>query len=194
MVAGSGSVVRRVGAREWAMPMAGFWQAHTAGAEAYAGLVGEMVRDAAPEASGAWDLYGGAGVFAGVLADVLPALDHVTIVESDPDAIAAARLTFADDARVAAYRGPVGPALGSLPRPDVVVADPPRSGLGADVVAGIAAARPRVVVHVGCDPAAAARDLGLFTGHGYTVERLVAIDAFGLTHHVEVVAALVSVD
>ncbi|MEH3156339.1 MAG: TRAM domain-containing protein [Gordonia paraffinivorans] len=193
-VAGDAHVVRRVRGRRWSVPVSGFWQAHVHGAEAYSALVAQMAEDAAPDATSAWDLYGGAGVFAGSLVDALPSLDHVTVVESDAEAVAAARETFADDGRIACYRGPVGPALGSLPGPDIVVTDPPRSGLGADVVSGIAAARPRVVVHVGCDPAAAARDLGLLTQRGYEVTRVVAVDAFGLTHHVEVVAALVSVD
>lgn len=193
-VAGGAHVRRRVGDRAWSVPVAGFWQAHVHGADAYSALVARTAHDHAPDATSAWDLYGGVGVFAGALVDALPSLDHVTVVESDADAVAAARETFADDDRIACYRGPVGPALGSLPGPDVVVADPPRSGLGAEVVTGIVAARPRVVVHVGCDPAAAARDLGLFAQHGYEVERVVAVDAFGLTHHVEVVAALVSVD
>lgn len=193
-VAGGDHVTRRVGGREWAVPVAGFWQAHVRGADAYSALVAQMARDAAPDSRSAWDLYGGVGVFAGSLVDALPSLEHVTVVESDADAVAAARETFAGDDRIACYRGPVGPALGSLPGPDVVVTDPPRSGLGADVVAGIVSARPRAVVHVGCDPAAAARDLGLLVRQGYEVERVVAVDAFGLTHHVEVVAALVSVD
>lgn len=193
-VAGDAHVVRRVGDRAWSVPVTGFWQAHVYGANAYSALVARMAHDHAPDATSAWDLYGGVGVFAGALVDALPSLDHVTVVESDAEAVAAARETFADDDRIACYRGPAGPAVGSLPGPDVVVTDPPRSGLGADVVAGIVAARPRVVVHVGCDPAAAARDLGLFAQQGYEVRRVVAVDAFGLTHHVEVVAALVSVD
>jgi tRNA/tmRNA/rRNA uracil-C5-methylase (TrmA/RlmC/RlmD family) len=193
-VAGGDRVVRRVADREWSVPVAGFWQAHVRGADAYSALVAEMARDAVPDARSAWDLYGGVGVFAGSLVDALPSLEHVTVVESDADAVAAARDTFAADDRIACYRGPVGPAIGSLPDPDVVVTDPPRSGLGADVVAGIVATRPRAVVHVGCDPAAAARDLGLLVQQGYEVRRVVAVDAFGLTHHVEVVAALVSVD
>jgi tRNA/tmRNA/rRNA uracil-C5-methylase (TrmA/RlmC/RlmD family) len=193
-VAGDPHVLRRVGDREWSVPVAGFWQAHVRGADAYSALVAEMALAAAPDATTAWDLYGGVGVFAGALVDAVPSLDHVTVVESDADAVAAARETFAEDHRIAVYKGPAGPALRSLPAADIVVADPPRSGLGADVVADIVAARPRVVVHVGCDAAAAARDLGLLTQQGYEVNRVVAVDAFGLTHHVEVVAALVSVD
>jgi tRNA/tmRNA/rRNA uracil-C5-methylase (TrmA/RlmC/RlmD family) len=46
-------------------------------------------------------------------------------------------------------------------------------------------------VHVACDPAALARDLASAAEAGYVVERIVALDLFPHTHHLEVVAALV---
>ena len=74
------------------------------------------------------------------------------------------------------------------PTVDVVVLDPPRSGAGADVVAAIAAAAPRVVVYVACDPAALARDVATFATAGYRLDALRAFDLFPMTHHVECVA------
>ena len=46
------------------------------------------------------------------------------------------------------------------------------------------------VIHIGCEAAAFARDIGLYRGHGYTLERLRLFDAFPLTHHIECVAVL----
>ena len=46
------------------------------------------------------------------------------------------------------------------------------------------------VVYVACDPAALARDVATFAGHGYALTRLRAFDAFPMTHHVECVALL----
>jgi tRNA/tmRNA/rRNA uracil-C5-methylase (TrmA/RlmC/RlmD family) len=43
---------------------------------------------------------------------------------------------------------------------------------------------------VACDPAALARDVATFAGHGYRLERLRALDLFPMTHHVECVALL----
>jgi tRNA/tmRNA/rRNA uracil-C5-methylase (TrmA/RlmC/RlmD family) len=81
--------------------------------------------------------------------------------------------------------------LPSLPRrPDVVVADPPRSGLGRALVEAICARGPRRVVHVACDPAALGRDVGLFAAQGYRLSALRAFDAFPMTHHMECVALL----
>lgn len=72
-----------------------------------------------------------------------------------------------------------------------MVLDPPRAGAGAAVIKDVAAAQPEHVVHIGCDPAAAARDLGYWTQQGFTIDDLTIVDAFGLTHHVELLAHLV---
>src|SRR5690606_15850119 len=76
------------------------------------------------------------------------------------------------------------------PRADVVVLDPPRKGAGAAVVGAIAAAGPERVVYVACDPAALARDVATFDGHGYRLRALRAFDAFPMTQHVECIALL----
>jgi tRNA/tmRNA/rRNA uracil-C5-methylase (TrmA/RlmC/RlmD family) len=85
--------------------------------------------------------------------------------------------------------GRVEHVLASLPgRPDVVVADPPRRGLGRATVAALCDRAPGRVVHVACDPAALARDVALFAAQGYDLAALRAFDAFPMTHHMECVA------
>ena len=85
--------------------------------------------------------------------------------------------------------GRVERALPTLPdAPDVVVADPPRRGLGRALVSAICARSPGRVVYVACDPAALARDVALFAAHGYPMRALRAFDAFPMTHHMECVA------
>ena len=54
-------------------------------------------------------------------------------------------------------------------RPDVVVVDPPRKGLGEDVIPVIAGLAPERVVYVSCDPGTLARDVRRFAETGYTV-------------------------
>ena len=73
---------------------------------------------------------------------------------------------------------------------DVVVLDPPRTGAGAAVVRVIAAAAPRAVAYVACDPAALARDIGVFRHLGWQLADLRAYDCFPMTQHVECVALL----
>ncbi|MGH7531879.1 MAG: 23S rRNA (uracil(1939)-C(5))-methyltransferase RlmD, partial [Gemmatimonadales bacterium] len=79
--------------------------------------------------------------------------------------------------------------VGRLRRPDVVVVNPPRVGMDATVVTGIAAARPRRIVYVSCDPATLARDVARF-GAAFVVVSVRAFDLFPQTAHVETVLVL----
>lgn len=75
-------------------------------------------------------------------------------------------------------------------RPDVVVVDPPRKGLAAEVVDTIAKMGPDRVVYVSCDPATLARDVKRFAPLGYVPVRAEAVDLFPRTAHVETVMLL----
>ena len=74
---------------------------------------------------------------------------------------------------------------------DVAVLDPPRTGAGREVIDLLAAAGVPRIIHIGCEAASFARDVGLYLGHGYAVEELRVFDSFPLTHHVECVATLI---
>ncbi|EUA54670.1 tRNA (Uracil-5-)-methyltransferase family protein [Mycobacterium xenopi 4042] len=103
----------------------------------------------------------------------------------------AARAALADLPQVHVITDSVRRALAAQSvAADVAVLDPPRSGAGREVIELLADARVQRVVHIGCEAASFARDIGLYRGHGYTVERLRVFDAFPLTHHVECVALL----
>ena len=75
-------------------------------------------------------------------------------------------------------------------RPDVVVVDPPRKGLGEGVVETIASMGPQRVVYVSCDPATLGRDVKRFAAQGYAARRAAAVDLFPRTAHVESVVLL----
>jgi 23S rRNA (uracil1939-C5)-methyltransferase len=74
-------------------------------------------------------------------------------------------------------------------RPDVVIADPPRTGMHAEVVQAIITASPERIVYVSCNPATQARDIHLLSER-YRVVKAQPIDMFPFTHHVENVALL----
>ncbi len=78
-------------------------------------------------------------------------------------------------------------------RPDVVVLDPPRTGMTRDALAGVAALAADRVVFVSCDVATFARDVRRLVDAGYRLGRLQAFDLFPNTAHVEVVAELARV-
>ena len=76
-------------------------------------------------------------------------------------------------------------------KPDVIVVDPPRKGLSADVIEAIAAMSPERVVYVSCDPATLARDVKLLNAKGYALRHVEAVDLFPRCAHVETVCKLV---
>ncbi len=175
--------------RDWRLSPGVFWQVHPALPDVLATVVGEWA--AAPRGGTAWDLYGGVGLFAAVLAEQVGRDGSVTVVEAAQAAVDDGRAALADLSQVGWRVGRVEKVLGGLPaNPDVIVADPPRKGLGRAVVDALAAHDPARVVYVACDPAALARDIALFADHGYTLGALRAFDAFPMTHHMECVALL----
>lgn len=189
LLRGPAQVRERAAGREWQVPAEAFWQVHPAAADTLATAVLELLRPAPGETS--WDLYGGAGLFAAALAERTGA--RITVVESSPVGVAAARTNLADLAGVEVVAAKVDVALGRrrVSGPvDLVVLDPPRTGAGAKVVRGIAAARPRAAAYVACDPAALARDVKTFAAAGWRLAELRAFDCFPMTQHVECVALL----
>jgi tRNA/tmRNA/rRNA uracil-C5-methylase (TrmA/RlmC/RlmD family) len=188
-VEGNYEATQRVGDRTWTVPVTAFWQAHRDAAREYSALV----REWAQLSSGmtAWDLYGGAGVFAAVLAESVGESGHVLTVDTSRGSSRAARAALADLGHVSVVTDSVRRALTGQPgRADVAVLDPPRTGAGREVIDLLAAACVPRIIHIGCEAASFARDVGLYRGHGYAVEELRVFDSFPLTHHVECVAVL----
>ncbi len=186
---GPPEVRERAVGRDWTVPVEGFWQIHPAAADTLAGAVVDLL-DPRPGES-AWDLYGGAGLFAAALAARTGPDARLTLVESSPVGVAAARTNLADLPGVEVVPARVETALARrrVTGPvDLVVLDPPRTGAGARVVRAVAAARPRAVAYVACDPAALARDVATFAEHGWRLAALRAYDCFPMTQHVECVA------
>ncbi|WP_255292666.1 class I SAM-dependent RNA methyltransferase [Micromonospora sp. WMMA1996] len=186
-VSGPERVRETAAGRSFTLPASGFWQVHPAAADALVGAVLDLL-DPRPGES-AWDLYGGAGLFAAALAGRVDGA-RVTVVESAPDGVAAARTNLADLPAVEVVAARVETALARrrITGPvDLVVLDPPRSGAGAPVVCGVVAAGPRAVAYVACDPAAFARDVRTFAEAGWRLAALRGFDLFPMTQHVELV-------
>src|SRR5437588_7502900 len=74
---------------------------------------------------------------------------------------------------------------------DLVVVDPPRSGLGEGVIRGLVALGAPRITYVSCDPATLARDLRALTSGGYRLEKAHLVDLFPQTYHLESVFQLV---
>jgi tRNA/tmRNA/rRNA uracil-C5-methylase (TrmA/RlmC/RlmD family) len=185
-------VEQALAGRRFRVPAEAFWQVHPAAPETLAATARELL--ALRTGDRVLDLYGGVGLFAAALADAVGPTGAVTLVESGRDAARAARRNLADLPQVRTVAGRVERVLPELLADgsvDAVLLDPPRSGAGREVVAALAGASPRAVCYVACDPAALARDAGLFAGLGWRLAALRGFDAFPMTRHVECVALFV---
>lgn len=137
-----------------------------------------------------YDLYCGAGTIALACAR---SAKHVYGIEINESALNNARDNALTNAisNVTFEVGDVAKELPHLPdAADVVMVDPPRSGLHPDVVAHICEMAPQRVVYVSCNPSTLARDLQIFTKTGYSLESVQPVDMFPQTYHIENVALL----
>lgn len=144
-----------------------------------------------------WDLYCGIGTIGLFMADNAKKVIGVEVVEQ---AIA--------DAKENAERNGIqnaefycGKAEDIAPKlvadgkiPDVVILDPPRKGCEESLLKTVTAVMPKRIVYVSCKPSTLARDLRYLTEHGYTAERVVPVNMFPKTEHIECVVSLTRKD
>jgi tRNA/tmRNA/rRNA uracil-C5-methylase (TrmA/RlmC/RlmD family) len=190
--AGPRYLIQHAAGRDWRVAASGFWQGHPGAADALAGAV---VGGLAPErGERALDLFCGAGLFAGVLADAVGPVGLVIGVDEDEAAVRDARHNLRAVRWVRIHRGEVTEVLERIGvgGASIAVLDPPRTGLPRGLISLLSgAASPlRRIGYVSCDPATLARDLAGFGRHGWELVGLRAFDAFPMTHHVECVAVL----
>jgi 23S rRNA (uracil1939-C5)-methyltransferase len=76
---------------------------------------------------------------------------------------------------------------------DLIVLDPPRKGIGA-AAALLPALEPEKIIYISCDPATLARDLAILCRKGYALIKLMPVDMFPQTHHIESVVLLEKTD
>ncbi len=160
-------------------------------------LLDELVRNVLADARGklALDLFAGVGLFSLPLAN---RFERVIAVESN---VAAARDLEAN----LQASGAASPNLRQTTveaflehwrdRPDLVVLDPPRTGVAARALNRIAKIAPEHIVYLSCDPATLARDLGMLVGdqnsaRDYQISEVHLVDIFPQTYHIEALVRL----
>ncbi|MFN8515217.1 MAG: 23S rRNA (uracil(1939)-C(5))-methyltransferase RlmD [Chloroflexia bacterium] len=178
-----------VAGRRYQLPAGSFFQTNLALLPELLARISALV---APYRGGTIaDLYCGVGLFGLWLAAESPETAVVGI-EVDPLAIEAAEATAAEwglsNCRFVAR--PAEKALGELPEVDLVIVDPPRSGLDEKLLRSLIERGPRGFVYVSCEPSTLARDLKILTEGGYAVRSVEVFDFFPQTYHVESLAFL----
>jgi 23S rRNA (uracil1939-C5)-methyltransferase len=177
-----GGVARAVGPGA-AFPATVFEQIHPE--------MGDRVRDFAVQQLGpvsglrVWDLYAGIGETTTQLA---ARGARVESVELDRRAVDEAEANGPPAHR---HAGRVEDLLDRLKPPDLVITNPPRTGMHEDVTAELERLRPARLVYISCDPATLARDVQRL--QGFRLALVHAFDLFPQTAHVETVAVLEAV-
>lgn len=192
---GHGYLTQHAAGRDWRAAAGAFWQGHPGAADTLAAAVLDVLRPQPGDV--ALDLYCGAGLFAGVLAQAVGPSGRVIGIEQDAGAVRDARHNLRGTPWARVHKGDVAAVLGSHGQSgaSLAVLDPPRTGLARPVIEALcgspgASAGLRRIAYVSCDPATLARDIALFSAAGWTLETLRAFDAFPMTHHVECLATL----
>lgn len=184
---GESSVVENMAKREIAYGPTSFFQVNTEQAI-------ELFSSAASEANAGsgraiLELYAGVGAMSLFLLDRGA---RVKAVESHPEA---ARFMKENFRRNGFPEGCVRETRAenalSEEKCDCVVVDPPRSGLGPEVVRGISTIKTERMVYVSCNPATLARDAKLLTEAGFRAKNFRPFDMFPQTAHVECLAVFV---
>ena len=187
LVVGEDHITERLGGRAFRVSPEAFFQTNTAGAEL---LLAEVLDAAALTGSETvWDLYcGGGGLTLPLARRSLQVIGFEQSSQALADAEANAEANKVTNVRfvpgdvAATVRGAVG-------APEVVVVDPPRSGLVPGVVKELLKAAAPRLVYVSCNPGTLGRDVGLL-GSAYRVSRSTPVDLFPHTGHVESVTLL----
>jgi 23S rRNA (uracil1939-C5)-methyltransferase len=189
-LSGPGHINYRVGDHNYRIGHLSFFQVNRF-------LLDELVRAVIGEARGklALDLFAGVGLFSVPLAN---RFERLIAVESN---MAAARDLEAN----LQASGATSPNLRNTTveafleqwqeRPDLVVLDPPRTGVAARALGRLTKIAPQEIVYLSCDPATLARDLTILTGdaqnpRGYRISELHLVDIFPQTYHIEALVRL----
>ncbi len=170
-----------------------FFQTNSLGAEVLYETAREFLGDISDDGRNdktVFDLYSGTGTIAQLLAPVAGRVIGVEIVE---EAVKAARenakLNNLNNCEFIA--GDVLKVIGDIKeKPDFIVLDPPRDGIHPKALQHIIDYQVDRIVYISCKPTSLARDLDIMIEQGYRMERVVAIDQFPGTGHVETVCLL----
>lgn len=180
---GESEVIYAVGDMKYRVSAGAFFQVNRH-------LLEELVSTVTDDAGGelALDLYAGGGLFS---ANLAKSFHHIFAVEASQTSYG--DLVNNSAANVKAVRARTEDYLQKWParkRPDLVVLDPPRAGVGKAVTRSLVELGAQRVRYVSCDPATLARDLAPLLTAGYRIEEAHLFDMFPQTFHIETVMLL----
>ena len=191
---GPGTLMETVGKYRFRISANSFFQTNTKQAEKLFDLVKRLAEFKPTDI--VYDLYSGAGALSIYISDEV---QKVVGIELVPSSVSDAQLNASLNGVKNCFF-----LLGDLKErltrdtqwideygnPDIILVDPPRSGMHPKVVQRVAHLSPSRIVYVSCNPATQARDIRSLSDAGYRLEYLQPVDLFPHTSHVETIAKL----
>lgn len=166
-----------------------FFQPNPVQAEKLFQIAASLVKTSQEEVI--WDLYCGTGTFGIALA---ARAKQVIGLELSPESSLDARENVKRNGlkNVEIITGDVGELLqkGHYPKPDIILLDPPRSGLDKKAMAQLLAAHPRQIIYISCNPKTQAENCKEFIQAGYKITTMQPVDQFPHTAHIENIVCL----
>lgn len=157
-------------------------------------LIEQVIKYAEPEDKLVWDLYSGSGIFALTVAKTAKYVIGIELLpEAVQDGIYNARLNNIKNAEFISmdlHSKGIFSQLEILKKPEIIIIDPPRTGIHKNLLKSLLQLLPEKIVYVSCNPTTMARDCFELQNF-YEVLELQPIDMFPQTYHIENVALLV---
>lgn len=180
-----------IGGLDYLVHPAGFFQSSL---DLLPAMIERVVASSGPERGTAWDLFSGVGLFSLPLARRYREVTGVELHErATANAVKGAERNGIDNTHFVA--ADVEQWLGNRRQrnvhPDLVVVDPPRTGLGAALATRLRDRRLPRLTYVSCDPTTLARDLKILLAGNLGIDDIAIFDLFPQTHHVETIVRLV---
>ncbi len=195
---GTGVITEQLGTHTFEISANSFFQTNSLQAERLYTVAREYGGLAADDV--VYDLYCGTGSISLFIADAVKQVVGIELVESS---IANANMNaaFNNITNCEFITGDLKDLLTKdtawrerCAHPNVLIIDPPRSGMHPKAVAELGQMKIPRIVYVSCNPATLARDLGMLVPYGYEIEQVQPVDMFPHTYHIECVAKLKRID
>ncbi|MDC0498822.1 TRAM domain-containing protein [Alphaproteobacteria bacterium] len=135
------------------------------------------------------DLYGGVGLFTLPVSKLIGKNGQVHLIEMNDTCIEDANNMFEHIENIYIHHGTVEQKLGSVKNIDTIILDPPRNGVSKQVMNQMIEKKPHTIIYVSCNPSTLARDSKVLLDNKYSLNNIVGLDLFPMTHHIESVAA-----
>ncbi len=190
-ISGPDKLTENIDDYEYTISPKSFWQSHK---NAPSILLQQVISNANIKKDDVvCDLYGGVGLFTLPISKLVGNNGQVHLIEMDRTCIQDANIMFENVDNIFIHHGKVEQKLGGVKKIDTIILDPPRNGVSKQVINQMIEKKPNSIIYVSCNPSTLARDAKILLDNKYTLSKIVGLDLFPMTHHIESVASFIKI-